>query len=293
MFHAKVFLMFAGFLFIFSVTPSVQAQEKPVKNDWKMTVDTNYFAMSDIDDDKGRFEVHSGDVSLKYSHLRIGYQFSNYTWENKNDLTMGNKQDDPFDKLHSMYVGFDYDNMLSRQWGYFVLGALRSSFEEEMSNSFSGILSGGAIYVWSRQLQARAGIGIVASKPDTKVIPAVGVTWNMAAAKGFKCAVGFPRTELRYVFNPMWAVHSNFSWDTNTYKLAHDSTLMEKGWIDVRTMIVGAYVSITPFEDFVVTFGPEYLFNRKITVYKENARKDDDYRVDNSWGLRLKLSYSF
>jgi hypothetical protein len=58
-------------------------------------------------------------------------------------------------------------------------------------------------------------------------------------------------------------------------------------------MIVGAYVSITPFEDFVVTFGPEYLFNRKITVYKENARKDDDYRVDNSWGLRLKLSYSF
>ena len=293
-FLMKTAIVFPALLWLFLLVPhQALAESKPEKKDWKVSVQGHGAARAGFENDKGEVSVVGAESSASYKYFTLKYALQSFSWGDKDHLPFGNGRDDPWDELHAVGLDANYLGTVNKNWGYLVGAGIASMFEEETDGSMGGNVRGGLRYTFSKNWRVSLGAVLSHHKIKTQVRPLAGMDWNRGAETGLSVSIGVPRTEVRYRHSARLAVRTALSMDSGMYRLANDSMVQEKGYVETNGFVAGLYLDAEPFENFTLTLGPQYLFGRGFTIYDKHGDKKNAYDVDGALGGVLRLEYKF
>lgn len=254
---------------------------------------------ANLDNNQGKMAVTHARADFSYSRYSLGWQTSWYSWQDRTALPFGYGDQDPWSSLHALTFMVEQRDRISQRWSYFVQGAIRSGFEKELSRSVGVAANGGLIYAWDENWSVGLG-GFIGVDPTSKF--AFSSTFAMAGpflqyrnprAMGFSGRLGFPQSELRYVFNPTWSAWLGFGVNSGTYRLADDSTVMPKGYVREKMYTAGIYLDASPVPNLLLRLGPTYNFSRRLEFYDSSGDKRRSYDQDAALGMEATVNWTF
>jgi hypothetical protein len=254
----------------------------------------NYVSRADVQDSDADVSVTGLKGLVEYKDFSFSYERLDYSWSDSEKLPFGNGESSPWDILHALSMRYSRHGSINSNWKYFVGGAASSAFEEQMQNSYGFGVFSGATYIYSPTLQFTLGTGFVHHEIQTKAVPVVGISWNQGAAEGLSVAIGFPDTSLSYRFNPQWKARSRIlQFDQGVYRLADDSTVEEKGFLEKQDLVTDLEIEYSPIKTLSIIAGVQYFFKRELTFHDDNDDHEQTFDLDNAWGGVLSVSHNF
>lgn len=267
------------------------------KNPFNVATGGHHYAEADIDGSSGGYSVTEYSASFEWKWLGFSYTGREYDWDNVSALPFGNGADEPWETLHTLTLGANFDGSFNKTWGWFAGATIKSSFEEEIDDSFSGIAQAGFIYQLADDWRVHLGIVGVVSQDDPKVLPFVGINYRSLKDLGWALSFGFPATYASYRFNEIIALRAGAAISANQYRLADNSTVAQKGYLEEEELTFGLYADITPklfgIEHLLLSIGAEYVTMRELTIYDSSYDKIREKDVDDTFGGFVRLQYTF
>lgn len=254
---------------------------------------TRAAAAADFDDRDGGYGVTTVGASVRCPVAEVAYKLSGFDWNDKDALPFGNGSDDPWDTLHTLAVDLRHNAMIDRRWGWFVGGGVGASWEEEVDDSFFGMLRAGALYAVSEDTTVSFGVSANAHRIGLTVFPALSVNYRGADQEGFSATLGAPETWLRYRFDEQWMLRLGAMLNGGAYRLADDSTVEREGYAKIFEIVSALMVDWNPTPDLRVSFGPELRFARSVNVYNDDGEQRNSYAQDPALGVSASVGYSF
>lgn len=260
--------------------------------DVRLNVNTQVVGKGDVDGG-GRYSRTDTNVTAGYKWFTFSYHRSDYDWSDTGRMAFSKRSGKPWDALQRLAFDAKADGQLSDSMGWFVGGTVVSAFEDEMKDSFSFLGRGGLSIVltseWSMKLGA---IGLL-SPVHPMLIPMLQLDWRDARDWGFSGTIGMPASTLRYRFNDVVGTRLTGYWSRDLYRLADDSTVERKGYVEESGITVGAYLDVTPLSGLTLTAGAEVQADRELRIYDRDGDKLSKNGVDSSLGGVLRLNYAF
>ncbi|SDB02437.1 hypothetical protein SAMN05660653_00085 [Desulfonatronum thiosulfatophilum] len=282
-------------------SPAGTGQSRPdrVVPTGSVKISGNHQFPGHLNGDQGKVSVSHSRVDASYSRYTLSWQTSWYSWQDKHALPFGDARTDPWNDLHSLSLLVDQRGRLSSRWSYFVQGAIRSGFEKQISRSLGIAANGGVIYGWDEDWSLGLG-GYIGLAPTSRfgfssTFAMVGpfVQYRHPGATGFSARLGFPQSELRYTFNPVWSTWLGVGINSGTYRLADNNTVMPRGYVRAKTYTSGIYLDVTPTPSLTIRFGPTYNFGRRLDFYDSGGDKRRGYDLKAVPGLEAGVNWTF
>ncbi len=298
------YLCFFCLFFLFMALAKTSFADEPLRhvytapdNPINVSASGRYVGNADFEDDAGGFSVAEFATSIEWRWFSFSYTGRQYNWENIHKLKFGNGKDDPWTTIHTLSLGLNFENMINQNWGWFAGITGKSSFEQEMDNSFSAFGQAGLVYIFNEDWSTFFGIIGSVSYDDPTIFPFIRINYRSAKDLGFSASIGAPVSYINYRFNEIISLRAGGGMTGNEYKLADDSTVIKKGYIKEQDVTTGLYVDITPnfsnVEHLNISVGAEYTFLREISIYDEDYDKIMDMDMDNALGGFIRLQYTF
>jgi len=250
---------------------------------------------AEVDDSDGKAGVTSFVASGGYSWLNLTYSRTDYSWTDKGELPLGNGSDDPWGALHSLTLASDHQGDFDEQWGWFAGGSVGAAYEDELSGAWNVAGYGGAAYNWSEHTTLSFGLAASANELGLEIMPLLGVNWNYVGedGEGWYAAVGIPNTMVGYSFSKAFSLTLQLDQDGTLYRLADDSDVTPKGYMEQNDMSVALAATWNPLENVSLTLAPSYHFDRSMTIYDRDGDEDKEYDLDNAAGAFMGVSVAF
>ena len=256
----------------------------------RFNVFTQGYEKADTDEGGSYSKTQTG-VSAGYQWFTLSYTRSEYSWSHADAVHFSNGK--PWSALHKLSFDAAFDGRFSDTLGWFAAGSVVSGFEDEMWDSFSLAPRGGLTFSPSSEWKFHAGAAGLIAPVRPLLLPLVGVEWRNAMDYGLSAALGFPATRVQYRFNDMLAARMAAHWDRDLYKLANNSEVAGKGYVEESGYTGGAYLDITPIANLQFTVGAELLFDRQLRLYDKGGDEFSKTDVDRTLGAVLRANYSF
>lgn len=279
----------------FTATP-VQAEEPKDESLIRLRVSGRHVGSADFKDSEGGAQVTSGRLSVDVGDFSINYTGAKYSWNDKQSLPFGNGNDDPWDTLHKLSVGYELNGGINDHWVYSTALTVSSAFEEEMSGSYGAALRAGFGYTFNDNWSARFGGRIFANSIETEVMPYLGLMYENydKDGSGAFMTLGAPGSEAGYAFSKSSKIRASFELEGDTYRLKDSSTVARKGYMKTSSMLAALYYDWKPTDRFSMSFGPEYHFGRETQIYNSDGdKRGSAHKQDAAWGGRLQFRYAF
>jgi hypothetical protein len=272
----------------------VQAQPKPMgPPDFKLDIEVsgvNQAAIQETDAEVGYSQYR---ISADFKGFNLGYELRNYRWTNTDELPFAASSEDPFDAMHSVWVGYTYTGRLSGDWGWRLFTRLSSSFEDDVLGLPTVSLGAAFNYMATQDLIIMFGAFGSYNDADQFVLPALGLMYRPAATEGWSGSLAFPISRLNYHFGPSFKVTLRTGWIRRTYKLADDNPVRPEGEFRTSELSAGLSMTWNMTQRWSLTLGGDYLFNREITFFDDGGDNETGFDLDNTWGLFGKISFAF
>ncbi len=248
-----------------------------------------------VKDSGGEVSSYTAGAKLSIGGFYLSAARSTFLWTDAGKLPMGTGGQEPWQHLNLVRLGFKYERGRKRRLGWFAGGEVHSGWEDDLDGESVGAYAYlGANYTFGNKVLVRLGALGVYHKAESLLLPVVGVRWNMDARRGLMGDVGFPRTTVAWRFNPTWALRlDGMFYDSDYYRLADNSPLEGKGFLERRQMNADLGMEFRPVTDLVVFGGVRYLFAREYKVWNQDGENQRSYDVDPSWGLVFRLDWRF
>ncbi|NDV28392.1 DUF6268 family outer membrane beta-barrel protein [Desulfovibrio sp. JC010] len=254
-----------------------------------------YISDADYKDSDGSSSVIGGQARLKAGGFSLSYEAQHYSWDNVDQLNFGNGQDDPWNTLHRLSIGYNFNGAINKNWFYGVGITGTSAFEEEMEDSFGGALRGHIGYVFNDNWRALIGVRGFANAIRYSAMPYFGINFTDYAedGSGYFMNLGMPATEVGYSFNDANTLRAAFNFDGKTYRLKDDSTVSDAGYVETSSMKVGVYYDYQPVKNCSISIGPEYVFSRETKFFDKHGNKFGAEDQEAAFGAFFNLKYKF
>lgn len=291
----KRLLIFFICILSISVLP-VHAEEPDDDSFVSITASGRHIGSAEFSDADGKGQVTSGGLEVEISGFSFSYTANSYSWSDKRSLPFGNGTDDPWDTLHQLSLGYEYDADINKNWGYSLALTVDSSFEKETSDSYGAAFRAGLEYEFNEHWSTRFGGRVAANSIETEVMPYLAVSYENFAkdGSGTFMTLGLPQTEAGYSFNESSTIRASFELAGETYRLKDDSTVVRKGYVENSSMLAGIYYDWKPTGAFSLSVGPEYHFGREVQLYDSDGYEvGDAHELDSAWGGSLMFRYEF
>ncbi|KMY68344.1 hypothetical protein AAU61_01220 [Desulfocarbo indianensis] len=242
----------------------------------------------------GGFSAMTGRLDLDYKGFSFQYQRNSYQWSDLGQLPFGNGQDDPWESLQKVGISYTHRGAISDNMDYMAMAGVSSTFEEEMEDSYNvqGMMT--ATYRLTPLWRVSFGLAARYHKVETTLLPIAGISYNLATPQGLFASLGFPVTVVGYRFKHGWSLNwGALEFNNNYYRLADDSTVRPRGFLETRDLISSFWVAYQPRKNIKLEAGIHYLFNRELNTYDQEGENEQDHDVDNAWGgfLRVRLEF--
>lgn len=258
-----------------------------------VTVEGQYMGRGDLRGDQGAVSSSTAKVVASMLPFTLEYDVSKYSWHDINRLPFGDKQHKPWDTLHLLSFSFDYAANISGNFGFFAEAVAFAGYEEELTGSLGANVTGGLSYEIQPNLKLNAGVSGLFHKVHSRPLPVLRLDWNQNATQGFSSSLGFPENTLAYRFDKEYALRLAQTFDDTIYRLADDSSIGHKSYLESVGVVSGLYLDYTPLPGFTGTIGVQYVLHRKFNMYDSNGNKRDVFSLDNALGGLLHLEYKF
>ncbi len=256
----------------------------------RFNVYTQGYEKADTDEGGAYSKTESG-VSAGYKWFTLAYKQSEYSWSHANSVHFS--KGTPWHTLHKLSLDASFDGMFNDTLGWFASGTILSGFEDEMWDSFTFAPRGGLTFMPSYDWKFHVGAAGLISPVRPLVLPMIGMEWRNEMDYGLSASVGFPATRVQYRFNDFLAARLAARWDRDIYRLANNSNVSRKGYVEESGYTGGAYLDITPIENLKLTVGAEMLFDRQLRLYDKGGDEFSKTDVDRAVGAVFRASYSF
>lgn len=256
----------------------------------------NYISGADYKDSDASSSVAGGRVRLNAGGFSLSYEGKHYSWDNVDQLSFGNGNDDPWNTLHRISVGYTHNGAINKNWFYGAGITGTSAFEEEIRGSFGGAVRGHVGYIFNKNWKAIIGARGFVNSLRFSAMPYAGLMYEGFddQGAGFFMNVGLPSNEAGYAFSKTSKIRASFKVDGKTYRLKDDSSVAQEGYVEISSMVAGIYYDWKPFKGFSLSLGPEYYFSRETKTYdKHGDRFGDITEQDSALGGTLSFKYSF
>ena len=252
---------------------------------------TQTYSKADVDSG-GKYSRTDMNFRAGYKWLTFAYTRSDYDWSSTGDARIS-KGRNPWDTLHKLSLDAAFDGYLSESVDWFAGATLVSGFGSQVWNSFSLMPRAGLTFRATPEFKFHLGaVGIVAPA-HSMLLPRVGLEWRDSYDMGLSAKLGFPATQIQYRFNEMVAARLSAKWTRDLYRLASDSSVARKGYMEEESVTSGAYLDLTPIDRLKLTVGAEMMAWRSMRVYDKDGDKMSKTDMDPSVGAVLRASYSF
>jgi len=77
------------------------------------------------------------------------------------------------------------------------------------------------------------------------------------------------------------------------YRLADDSTVEGKGYLEDENLAVGLHLDIAISENSFINIGGQYNFEREFAIYDADGSDKSSHDIDGAFGGALRLSHTF
>ena len=202
----------------------------------------------------GKADIKGGPAELGYSEFRAnarykgfdaGYELRDYTWSRTDGLPFAPGWRDPFNEMHTLWLGYEHRGRINRRWGWRAYGRVSSSFEDDIPGLPNALLGAGVSYAPGNGFIIMAGLFASYNEADQFYLPYAGLVYRPLAKDGFSGSLGFPFSRLSYHLTQKLTLTMRTGFIRRTYKLADDNPVESKG--DFRTSeFSGGLGSVTP-----------------------------------------------
>lgn len=276
--------------------PTTAAAEDGIFTPVSVRASGSMIGDADFKDSGGSAQVTTARLSIKSGLFSFGYERRNYDWSDKAGLNFGNGNDDPWETLHRLTLGFEYGDEINDDWGYSFALTGSSSFEEEMSGSYGGALRAGFDYAFNDNWSTMFGGRIFTNSVESSVMPYLGITYEGfdRDGSGYFMTLGAPSAEAGYAISEQLKFRLSFDMEGRTTRLKDNSSVTRKGYLSTESMVTALYCDWKPTEALSISFGPEYHFGRKMKFYDSDGNKfGDTIKQGSALGGRLQFGYKF
>jgi hypothetical protein len=260
--------------------------------DWTVRATGSLVGQSELENDRGKVSVAQTGLAATWRWLTLAYSLRSYDFEDVARLPFGNGRE-PFDQLHRVVLSADHGGQIEGRWSWFGGATLASAFEEEMEDSYSGMVRGGVGYALDGDLDLRLGAAVSAHPIGVRALPLVSLAWNRKAEQGWSALLGAPQTEARYRWNAAWATRAALGLEGGTWRLADDSPVRREGYFSEQGLKAGLYQDVNLTEAAFLSLGLTWSFARSMEVYNADGDKSGDWDLDPALGGSISFGLRF
>lgn len=261
--------------------------------DPKITLVYGYLNQGGIRGSSGEFSDYVYDFQVQNALGYFGYTQWNLDWYNVDQLPFGNGQDQPINHLHKMKLGGKLSKLLNDKMRWINVIGASSAYEAEMDDSYSINLRSFVMYQYHSDLTLLAGAMYNFHPVRSRFYPIVGAAYRANAKQGLSAVIGFPRLFVAYGLSEHWKVSSGVSYRQFMAKLANDSTIEQQGYVELQSWKGDVMLSYQPDAHWRVDVFGHYSADYRFAFYNRYGNRQDQYKVQPSWGGGMKLHYQF
>lgn len=244
----------------------------------------------------GSVSVTRLNLGAQYSIFTLDYAYSSFDWSS--DASLDDKTDKhaPWNGLHDLSLQARLlKGSFMERWHYWLNGEITSAFEEgfpgavgagfngELAFDFwEGWMIGGLMRVTAMNplnsdLFADGELGLaihVSQKHVRQALEAIGVDTKTDSGREY-------------------SFHFAYSAQDKTYRLSPGSGYVKNGYVGIRRSKIGAYLDLKLSENFTMSLGPEYHFNREYKTYNSSGSRLSTTAVSDSGAGYIGLSWTY
>ena len=236
-----------------------------------------------------------GTATMKTPYVTLGLSARKdiYSWFDKHDLPFGNGQNLPWEALNRVGLSLRHTGEFGGQWGYFASTGASLSYEKEVDGSLGLSASAGGVWRPNDEWSVRLGAGVVWHRIRSYPVPVVGVSYRSATVKGFEADLGFPYSHARYRLNDLVGLRLTGEFDYGLYRLASDSDVSRKGYVEMAGYSTGLWFDLYPLEGLQLSAGGGWDFQGSVSTYRESGEGKKTYSRAGTPRMGVTAKYTF
>ncbi len=244
----------------------------------------------------GSAEIYRSSLTGSYGRYSIGYTFSHFVWQAKDDMVQSIQGRVPWENLHDLNIQSRIvQGSLWKRWYYWLHAELSTAFESDFPGAIGAGLSGELAFdVYEGWM-----LGIVA-----KTLALNPLNADLFGEATFSFAVHVSQKQFRQMLQALGLASNkngsdrvNFSFafttSSKTYRLSDDNPLYSNGYMALVSSKVGVYLDWLALDNLMLSIGPEFTFNRQYKLYNSGGTHQSSHTQDNALGGSMGLRYSF
>lgn len=239
--------------------------------------------------------VVQAGVQAGYPFLNLSYDVFDYDWKQPGALRFARDGKAPWEQLHDVSIRAAYARTLNSTWDFLAGARLISSFEDEAAGSLNGRIFGGARYNVSPSCFVVAGgFGLV--RPVASfAVPVVSLIFfdKTPTNSTWQISPGYPESRFRYNVSPRAGIQLEVVPDNNIYRLADDSSVAGKGYVETKIATVSLALDAAIRPQLHLLVGPTWNFRRSLTFYDQDGHEMTFANLSDEVGGFARLHYEF
>ena len=281
-------------LMFVTIAPLHGEEDSPFADFFGSSVDFRGETLSYTDFKDGSAEVAVGSQALgvSYKGLSLRHRISSYRWRDEEAIAFSDGSSEPWGELHDLSLSYLTGYPIRE--GLILIGRIRANtgFERQISRSFGAGMELSLLRQFSEKWSASIGVGGGYHPLRSRVLPALSLRYDDAEDSGFSAAVGMP-THLRYRISDNLLADIGVSLASGTYRLKDNSPVSEKGYFRHRAIAPGAGLVYKPTDEFTLSAGALYYFDRQWRIYDRDRSRISSKRLDSGPGFTISASWNF
>lgn len=257
-----------------------------------ITLDSEYILPASFADASGKVSVLRNTIKVGYSIFELSYGLSHFIWEDAGEISRqisgGKNSSPPFDYLQDLTLEVHLVNgRFYEDWIYWLDCTATSAFEKDFPGALGLGMQGGLAYdLWKGTILG-SGVKAVAVSPindelfgDIELGLVLSVSYEAIVETLKMLGVEIDDGKKKTIGMTVAITGSNKIYET-------------EGYVKETQSKFALYLDYSPYDNWTLSIGPEYVYKRSYTFYSSNGRKLSTQDLGNAFGGLAKFVWRF
>lgn len=262
---------------------------------WKPAIELEYdhYQSSRFERSRGQMGLDVAKFKVSNRYFSAAYQHWNIDTQHVADLPFGDQESRPIQQLHSMELSSGYMAQLRPNLRWLNIAGLGMHYESQINDATSVNLLSLGLYSLDNGLEVIFGASYRYHPVQSRILPAVGLSYRANELEGWGATLGFPRSFVSYGFSPQWQWSSGIAYQRILARLAQKSVIEPDGYVEISNWQADMRLIYRPSQPWEFFTSLRYIPFYEFETYNQDGNRQQTYQLEPTWGAGLGLRYQF